>query len=344
MVVSVVSCRLNLFAVGLVAMSQRITILGAGIIGLTSGIRLLEEGARVHLVSDVGPLQSTSQRAAAIWYPYLAMPRDRVQQWGRVAYDRLIGEAERGVPGVRIVPMLEFFEWSVSRPWWAEDLASFRFLRSDELQAGYVDGFHVMAPIMTSSTYLTYLLDRFMALGGTYQWVTERYADLLSFVADYPGDGWINATGLGAREVASDPALFGVQGQVVRVTHPGFAEALLEDEGRLGILYIVPRETDCIVGGTAVKGVEHEGVDAAVTQDILRRAATLEPRMAACDVIDAHVGIRPGRPSVRLERDADIRGLVHNYGHGGAGFTLSWGCADEVTSILTGGSTYGVSQ
>ena len=294
----------------------------------------------VHLVSDAGPLQSTSQRAAAIWYPYLAMPRDRVQRWGRMAYERLVVEAEEGVPGVRVVPMLEFFEWSVTRPWWAEDLPSFRFLRSDELRSGYVDGFHVMAPIMTSDIYLRYLMDRYVSLGGTYQWITARYEDVSAFVADFPGDGWINATGLGAREVAHDPALYGVQGQVVRVTHPGFSEALLEDEGRLGILYIVPRETDCIVGGTAVKGVEDVGVDATVTQDILRRAAILEPRIATCHVIDAHVGVRPARPSVRLERDSQIPGLVHNYGHGGAGFTLSWGCANEVSELVTGGPTY----
>jgi D-amino-acid oxidase len=53
-------------------------------------------------------------------------------------------------------------------------------------------------------------------------------------------------------------------------------------------------------------------------------------------VLAERVGLRPFRRSgVRLERDQlrDGRTVIHNYGHGGAGFTLSWGCAREVLDI-----------
>jgi D-amino-acid oxidase len=55
-------------------------------------------------------------------------------------------------------------------------------------------------------------------------------------------------------------------------------------------------------------------------------------------VLAERVGLRPFRRSgVRLERDQlrDGRTVVHNYGHGGAGFTLSWGCAREVLELAT---------
>jgi D-amino-acid oxidase len=55
-------------------------------------------------------------------------------------------------------------------------------------------------------------------------------------------------------------------------------------------------------------------------------------------VLAERVGLRPFRRSgVRLERDLlrDGRAVIHNYGHGGAGFTLSWGCAREVLGMAT---------
>jgi D-amino-acid oxidase len=53
-------------------------------------------------------------------------------------------------------------------------------------------------------------------------------------------------------------------------------------------------------------------------------------------VIGVRVGFRPGRPTVRVDREwlSDGRLLVHNYGHGGAGFILSWGCALDVAELI----------
>ena len=52
------------------------------------------------------------------------------------------------------------------------------------------------------------------------------------------------------------------------------------------------------------------------------------------------VGLRPLRTSgVRLERDnvtvATGVPVIHNYGHGGSGITLHWGCAQEAVALAT---------
>ena len=51
------------------------------------------------------------------------------------------------------------------------------------------------------------------------------------------------------------------------------------------------------------------------------------------------VGLRPGRPTIRLESGKlQLSGdrvipIIHNYGHGGNGIALSWGCGKHVARI-----------
>ena len=69
----------------------------------------------------------------------------------------------------------------------------------------------------------------------------------------------------------------------------------------------------------------------------IRRCRDIGPALSDASVIEHVVGLRPGRPTVRVEEDAREHGetrVVHNYGHGGSGITVSWGCARDVTRLL----------
>lgn len=74
-----------------------------------------------------------------------------------------------------------------------------------------------------------------------------------------------------------------------------------------------------------------------MAEAIVRRCATLRPEIAGARIIDHRVGLRPARDAVRLERELlpDGRVLVHNYGHGGAGITVAWGCAREAAELAS---------
>jgi len=86
-----------------------------------------------------------------------------------------------------------------------------------------------------------------------------------------------------------------------------------------------------VVGGTDDEGEWERRADPDVARQILARAVELVPDLARAGVLGHRVGLRPVRSEVRLERVADV---VHCYGHGGAGVTLSWGCAADVAALV----------
>src|SRR5205085_2595241 len=93
------------------------------------------------------------------------------------------------------------------------------------------------------------------------------------------------------------------------------------------LTYVLSRTHDVVLGGTDDDSESHD-VPRELAEEIYARCAAVEPRLPRDYVVD--VGFRPLRDEVRLER---VGNVIHNYGHGGAGFTVSWGCAYEVLAI-----------
>jgi D-amino-acid oxidase len=154
----------------------------------------------------------------------------------------------------------------------------------------------------------------------------------------------VNCTSLGARELVGDRDLHSSRGQVVRIKPNGFRRLVLDDHGPNPVAYIVTRTHDIVLGGTDDEGNESTALDPDVTAGILRRCGQLDAAFARIvpeDILSVACGLRPVRSTVRVEgeRPAPDRLLVHNYGHGGAGVTLSWGCAAEVVELIAAASS-----
>jgi D-amino-acid oxidase len=307
-------------------------IIGCGVSGLSCGIRLLEAGYRARIWARDLPPRTTSNVAAAIWYPYRAFPLERVGAWGAQTFAELVQLA--GDPGTGVISTggIELFPHPVDDPWWRESVTVFRRARPDELPQGYADGYVFEVPIVEMPIYLGYLMRRFQSLGGSIEVRALASPDEALAACDLV----VNCAGLGARELVGDDTMFAVRGQVVRVAQVGIERFWLDDYGPRGLTYIVPRLNDIILGGTDQEHDERLEPDPATAEAIVERCAALEPRLCDAQILEHRVGLRPGRPSVRLEAERPAAGklLVHNYGHGGAGVTLSWGCADEVVSIV----------
>ncbi|MGW3961194.1 FAD-dependent oxidoreductase [Amycolatopsis sp. NPDC005003] len=288
---------------------MRVTVAGAGMVGLSCAYRLAEAGHDVTVVAAAPPAGSTSAVAGGVVYPPLRRPDERVVRWTAASLAVLRGQ---DAPGIRFRRGRVLGD---PDPWWLPAVA-------DPVREG--DGVAFATAVVDTPVYLEWLLARVGSLG-----VRVEYRPLTS-LSGLGADIVVNAAGLGAGALAGDPAMVPVGGQVVHVTDPGLAEFVVDETGP-GVTYVIPHGTHVVCGGTEEPGRGDTDPNPAVTADILRRCRELEPRLAGAGVLRSLVGLRPFRPGVRLERVGDV---VHCYGHGGAGITLAWGCAADVAALI----------
>ena len=297
---------------------RRVIVVGAGVVGLSCALRLLEAGHRVDVVARDLPLETTSAVAAALWYPYRALPQDRVTAWSATSYAVFEGLAADERTGVRMLTGTEVLRTPQPDPWWRPAVPALD--RETALPPGYADGGTFVAPVIDMPVHLSWLVSRIEELGGT---LTRMNLSAL------PDDGSlvVNATGLGARHFGADPSVSPVRGQVVVVEQVGLDRWTLDGGG---LTYVVPRAAEIVLGGTDVEGEWSRTPDPEIAEQVLHRARALVPELEGARVVRHKVGLRPARPEVRLERVGEV---IHCYGHGGAGVTLSWGCADDVVGL-----------
>jgi len=313
---------------------MRVTVLGAGVSGLTTAVRLQEAGCTVRVVAAAPVEASTSYLAAAIWFPTHAGPPERVAGWGRTTYDVLAVQAAGGVPGVVMRESLVLYREPPGRPQWTEAVGEVRPASAGELPPGYGYGLRFAVPLVEMPLYLPWLVQEVRRRGG------DLHTRRITSMAELCGvdvDAVVNCSGLAARSLVGDDSVFPVRGQIVRVTNPGLILSVRDEHHRDGRAYVHPRVQDCILGGTLDEHSWDTRVDLETSASILRRCRAIVPALRGATVIEHLVGLRPGRPTVRLEEDRpDPSGtrVLHNYGHGGSGITLSWGCAAEVAGLL----------
>ncbi|MEW5626503.1 FAD-dependent oxidoreductase [Streptomyces hydrogenans] len=311
---------------------ERVVVVGAGVAGLTTAVVLAEAGASVHVIAEQLP-GVTSLAAGAMWGPYLVEPKDKVEQWGQRSLEIFRKLAEDPATGVRLTSGIEASRKAEAPPDWATTLPGFRPCKSAELPTGFTAGYRFTVPLIDMPTYLDYLLRRFDIAGGT----VERRR-LASLADAGPAPVIVNCAGLGAKDLVPDPDLRPIRGQHVVVTNPGLTEFFSEDTGLSpDLLCFYPHGDTVVLGGTAVDGEGDLASDDNAAADILARCTKVEPRLAEARVLEHRIGARPTRATVRVEADRQEDGtlVAHNYGHGGAGVTLSWGCAEETGGLLT---------
>lgn len=322
-------------------MKHQVGIVGAGVSGLTCGLVFAEQGYRTALFAKEIGQQTTSGAAAALWFPYDVEPADKVIPWALETRRVLLDLARSSDSGVSLIELRQFSRTGkIQIPDWAIPLGARPLpfpVMSSEVETSFdgesgefSSGFAMNVPLMDTTIYLDYLANRFRAAGGS---ITENARLEKLEEIDSKFDLVLNCSGIGARDLAHDADLEPHRGQVAIVPRiQNLPYAVVCDDAPL--MYAIPRRNDCVFGGT--NDISTNLVADSTTTDRIVDECGRALKIKRPNVLAERVGLRPFRKSgVRIERAhlRDGRAVVHNYGHGGSGFTLSWGCASTVFQL-----------
>ncbi|MGO9506204.1 MAG: FAD-dependent oxidoreductase [Mycobacterium sp.] len=316
-------------------MTQSALVIGAGVSGLTSALCLAEAGWQVRVWTAAPPQQTTSVVAGAVWGPVFTEPVAKTLAWTAASLREFRELAADPATGVQMAPSMTVGELPVGDdlPPQVKLIPDLRPADPAELPEGFRTGFRATMPMIDMPHYLDYLTKRLAAAGCEIE--NHRVGSLAE--AAHAAPIVVNCAGLGAGELAGDDTVRPRFGQHVILTNPGLRQLFLDLRCSSEWTCYFPHPQRVVCGGISIPDRWDTTPDPQVTERILARCRRIEPRLGDAEVIETITGLRPDRPSVRVEAEPlGSARCIHNYGHSGNGVTLSWGCAREVARLAGG--------
>lgn len=349
-------------------------VIGAGVSGLTTALCLRRRGFAVTVIADRFAPHVTSVVAGALWewppavcgHHHDSESLTRSKAWCEISYRIFADLARDKSTGVFLRPVTFYFKRRI-------DEDPVQRVKVDELKrrvrefthdsalivqnavnpaSRVQDAYRHLAPMIDTDAYMRWLLDEIRRAGCRVveTKIETRLRDQEDTLnREYGVDAIVNCTGLGARELTDD-SMYPLRGVLIRVrndgtTMPRITEAhcvsRIGSGDEHGFIFIVPRGDDTLILGGLAEPDEWDlkiGLDNyEPVREMYQRCVEFLPALknGAIDSAEpVRVGLRPFRAQgVRLEREPGTR-IIHNYGHGGSGVSLSWGCSFETCDLV----------
>ena len=224
---------------------------------------------------------------------------------------------------------------------------------------GAIDAYEHLAPVIDTDRCMAFLTELVRGKGATL--VTEIIrGDLFSqedfLLARFDADAIVNATGLASIELAADKSCYPYRGALLRLINDGkdfpkvdAALTITADPAHspTEIVFILPRNDNILLLGGIAQGHQWDldlTLDSSIIQGMRNRCEAFLPGLRDARLDPDYPlaqGLRPFRTgNVRVESEPRKHGgwrksrIVHSYGHGGSGWSLTFGCAADVVALI----------
>lgn len=265
-------------------------VIGAGVMGLTTALLLLQHGRQVTIYAEDLPPYVTSNIAAAAWGPaslhrravisdsYVAQFR-RAARLSQRAFQHFVADPAYGVSWMRHYNLLRT---PPELPWEPA-------LEGDDLYPGLGLDAQAARAFKTphAVSYFTLMIDPDLylraLLADVQRWggriVRRRFADA-DDVARLKERAIVNCAGLGAGALFGDAEMYPVRGQLTLLLPQAGVDYGYVAGGPDGLLYMFPRQSAIVLGGTIEHGVSDLTPDPGARARMLAGHAAIAAQLA----------------------------------------------------------------
>jgi D-amino-acid oxidase len=347
--------------------ASSIAIIGAGVAGLVTALELGARGRETVVyapsampeTSRTEPTRSTGSPASrdpipasfvapALFTPY-PLPDEplfrRATEYSLQVLTRLSHQHPES--GVSLSALHEYLAHPEAERGWLSDLLRTTPIRP--LPPGMVQATATTRPHIDMRTYMPWLASRARAEGVRF---VDARIDRFTEVFARGHRVVVNCTGLGAARLTHDPLIKPMHGQLLHVPNDiGLTHSVHDDASGDRVRYVFAFRDRLVLGGSFIAGRDDDATDQPTIGGIIDRCRSLLnldgfPRwndLARGGEIRRTAARRPTRgpdgvwEQLRLDREDHAGGVVvHHYGHGRAGASLSWGTAREAAEMAIG--------